>query len=1326
MSLPYQEPETPPQPDESAPQSEPERNISRLSVIGIGASAGGLRPLQSFLGALPTDTGMVFVVVLHLSPEHESILAELLQPYTAMPVQQVMGRIEMQPDHVYVIPPGKRLLVSGDSLDLADLELVRGRRLQIDAFFQSLARHQGDGAAIILSGAGSDGAVGIQSIKEKGGLILAQSPEEAEYDGMPRSAIATGLVDIVATAPELAVQMVAAKRTQTSLQIPADGAALSETARQTMQQILAHLRVRTGHDFSGYKPGTLLRRISRRMQLAGVETLSAYLHRLRQDHDEVTTLYRDLLIHVTEFFRDPESWEKLAQLVIPRLFANKGRDDIVRAWTVGCATGEEVYSLAILLLEHAATLPQPPRIQVFASDLGKVALDFAREGVYPEAIAATVSEERLERFFIKDNSHYRVRPEVREYILFTPHNLLQDPPFSKLDLISCRNLLIYLQRDIQARVFEIFHYALLTEGYLFLGSAESVDGVDELFETVHKRSRLYQRSQQSRDTLILPTLALAASPPYRSQPERVGRLESRTAGEEHRALLEAMAPPSLLVDEHYHVLHLSETVGRYLQPPGGSLTSDVLKLVRPELQSELRSALFHVLNTHSSTVFTRPVPVRFNGAPHPVSMLVRASLTGEEYRRALVFFLEDESAIAEDLSAQSAHQEGEQTALVTQLEVELHHAQARLQSMNEEYETTVEELRAANEELQSTNEEYRSTLEELETSKEELQSINEELQTVNQELQHKVDQVSQAHGDLQNLLVATEIATLFLDPELCIKRYTPRAAQLFNLMPTDRGRPLSHLRSNLKYERLEDDARQVLDTLAPIEREVQNAAGCWFLMNVRPYRTVENRIDGVVITFVDVTANKETEFALRDAKAYAESIVHTIPDSLLVLQTDLRVKTANDTFYQTFGAHPAETEGRLIYELGNGQWDIPELRTLLEEILPTNKVFIGYEVDHVFETIGRRTMLLNGRQLDHAQLILLAITDITGRKQAEESLREAQESLEVALDAAQMGSWHLDLITNQAHTSLRYNQIFGYSEPAPEWNLEQFQHHILPEERPKFQAAYARALETGELDIEVPIRRRDGGICWIHDVGRVLYNEEKTPVRMAGVTVDVTERKEAATAEMRQRILHAQEMERTHLAHELHDGPVQELAALTFELAALMAQMSDEFMQTALAAVTAKIERNIRLLRHIMVTLRPPAVVSFGLVTAIEHYVADIRQQQPHLAIELALAEEISTLPEEIILGLYRICQQAIYNVIQHAEATQVWVRLYPQNKHLILEVKDNGIGFTMPDQLVDLPRRKHLGIVGMSERAQAIGGDLIVRSAPDEGTQVRVTVPLS
>jgi two-component system CheB/CheR fusion protein len=626
--------------DDAVPLPSPAPNRpQRLSVIGLGASAGGLAALRTFFQALPPASGLTFVVVVHLAPTAESHLADLLQPYTSMPVTQVTERVELQPNCVYVVPPAKQLVVTENALDLVEGEQGGSPPLPIDTFFRSLAAAQGDGAAIILSGSGSDGAVGLQAIKEQGGLVLVQAPEEAEYESMPRSAIATGLADLVAPVAELATQLVAAKRIDATLHLPVGADALAETDSQTLLQILAQVRVRTGHDFSGYKPATLWRRIARRLQLTQPPTLAAYLHRLRQDSAETEALFRDLLINVTEFFRDPAAWATLESTVLPQLFAGKGRDDTVRVWVVGCATGEEAYSLAMLLLEYADTLVAPPAIQVFASDLSQPALDVAREGVYPAAIAAAVSAARLARFFTPENSHYRVRPEVRERVLFTHHNLLQAPPFSKLDLVVCRNLLIYLQPAVQARVFETFAYALRAGGYLFLGNAETAEGATEFFDVVDNRQRLYQRRSPSVTGPILPTLPLLPRAGHLPPVAPVAAHSAQPAGDEHRLLLEAVAPPSVLIDGNHTVLHLSAGAGRYLLQPGGTPTLDVRNLVRPELQAELGAALLWAF-AEEKAVASPPVPVRFNGASHPVYLMVRPHRLADGQRRALVIFWE--------------------------------------------------------------------------------------------------------------------------------------------------------------------------------------------------------------------------------------------------------------------------------------------------------------------------------------------------------------------------------------------------------------------------------------------------------------------------------------------------------------------------------------------------------------------------------------------------------------------------------------------------------------------------------------------------------------
>ncbi len=884
-----------------------------ITVVGIGASAGGLQALQAFFESLPSDTGLAYVVITHLHPEYESHLPELLQARTHMPVQQVTGLMTVEKDHVYVIPPNRRLVMEDSKIDTSEFSEPRGQRAPVDFFFRSLAQGHPNSVGIILSGGGTDGAVGVKAIKEEGGLLMVQHPDEAEHDSMPRAAIATGLADVVLPVKELAAKLVEYTRHRPSLPLDADE--LDEGQLEAIRRILAHVHARTGHDFSQYKRSTLLRRIQRRMQIHGLSTLETFLDYLRKNATEASALFNDILIGVTSFFRDRESWQELANQVIPLVFNGKETADMVRAWAIGCSTGEEAYGLAILLFEQADKLEFRPQLQVFASDLDENSIKYAREGMYPTAIEADVSQERLERFFIREGDHYRVRRELRDAVLFTHHSVLRDAPFSRLDLISCRNLLIYLEREIQDTVFDIFHYALNPGGYLFLGNSESAESAHELFQTVDKVHHIYRTKPWSHEHPHIPSLPLSIgtatyselySQTHAARPRST--VDIPRLSDDHYKALEVYAPPSVLIDEKYAVLHVSETAGRYLVQPSGPITTDLLRLVRPELQLELRMALFHAFGKDQA-ILTHPIPVRFNGQPHRVILSIqpRMATIGDgmkQEKQALIFFLEDEQNEPSVEAAQELDETRKNT-LVRQLENEVRRLREQLQASIEEYESSSEELKASNEELQSINEEYRSATEELETSKEELQSVNEELQTVNNELKSKLEEISRSHSDLENLMGATEIAMLFLDRELRIRHYTPGMQKLFNIMPGDRGRPIRHLTHTLQYSQFMEDAEQVLRTLVPVEREVRGKDGEWFLLRMRPFRTMNDRIDGVIFTSVDITRLKQAEADLVELNASLEQRVEERTRELD--EANQKVVQTRDLFYALFDANPIPT-----------------------------------------------------------------------------------------------------------------------------------------------------------------------------------------------------------------------------------------------------------------------------------------------------------------------------------------------------------------------------------------------------------------------------------
>ncbi len=837
-------------------------------VVGIGASAGGLGALKTFFAHIPEDSGLAYVVVVHLSPDHESHLADLLQPFVGIPVEQVTETIRLEPNRVYVIPPNANLNAIDTHLRLTKLEERRRERAPIDHFFRTLSRaHDGRSIGVILTGTGSDGALGIKAIKERGGLAVVQDPSEAEYDGMPQSAIATGLVDVVLPLAEMPSTLIRFARTQPRVRVTGEETGPAGEERRLLQKVFAQLRAGTGRDFSRYKRSTILRRIARRMQLNVIEELPEYLELLRRRPEEVRNLADDLLITVTSFFRDPEVFETLAAEVLPRIFEGKDENDSVRVWSVGCATGEEAYSLAILLLEERARHDPPPRIQVFASDLHERSLELARDGFYASGVETEVSPERLRRYFTEEGGGYRIRKGVRELIVFSPHNLLSDPPFSRIDLITCRNLLIYLQRDVQREVIEVFHYALEPNGYLLLGSSETVEG-GELFRTEDKKRCLYRKRNVPARDPRLPVFPLTPKSPVSEEVEAPERVREPLAyGRLHQRMVERYAPPSVLVSPDDKVVHLSEHAGRYLVPPGGEPTMSVYKLVREELRLELRAGL-HAARARREPQRSRPLGVRFDGTRRSVVLDVRPALEPRQEGFVLVIFDEHEPS-HEPPPPSDEGEDGEDEAAargasrVREIEAELDLTRERLQGMLDDYEISQEEMRASNEELQSANEELRSTLEELETSKEELQSMNEELQTVIQENRHKVEELAQLSGDLQNLLTATDIATLFLDRGFRIMWFTPNVSEIFSVRATDRGRPISDLTHRLGYPELQEDAEEVLRRLMPVEREVEDDEGRWYLTRVLPYRSTEDRIEGVVITMVDITARKRAEEELR-------------------------------------------------------------------------------------------------------------------------------------------------------------------------------------------------------------------------------------------------------------------------------------------------------------------------------------------------------------------------------------------------------------------------------------------------------------------------------
>jgi two-component system, chemotaxis family, CheB/CheR fusion protein len=835
-------------------------------IVGIGASVDGMGALETFFASLPDEPNAAFVVVNTLNPEIRGRLITALKARTKMRVAEVEHTAQLQINRVYVIAPDRHLAIVDRAIVVLPLELPRAQRAPLDHLFRVLAarRSEGGAYAIVLTDAGADAAMGIKAIKGAGGIVLVQQPDEAGISPISGSGIAAQMADFVLPVQQLAGRLVELLNDDAQKMLSQVG----HSDAVGLTRILALLRIKTGHDFTRYKQATVLRRIGRRMQVTRRETLSAYHALLREESGEAQALFSDLLISVTTFFRDPEAFDALTQEVIPQLFVNREPGESIRVWVPGCATGEEAYSIGMVLLEYASRREMRVDIQIFASDLDAAALDNARQGRYPVTIEADVSEERLRRFFQYEGDRYQVRSELRDTVMFASHSILKDPPFSRLDLVSCRNLLIYLEGEQQEQSCHTFHYALNPGGFLFLGSAETADQPAGLFKPLNREARLYRSAAHRGAPRLVPVMRADA---IRAQPARAAKSSPSNDLSLHLRMLEQAAPPSMLVDQDgLRVLHLSESAGRFLQLREGPIMSNALDVVREELRHELEMALRRVFGRGVATL-SIALAVRFNEAEHRVYLQVKPVNHGVDPKRyALVLFIEGEALEPGALSGETDQTGGHSAQVLQRLQEELQVARNRLRLSREESSGTTEELQAANEELRSINEEFRSTSEELETSKQELQSMNEELHAVNSELRIKLEGISRAHSDLQNLMAATDFGTLFLDPALCIKRFTPRLTELFNITSGDEGRPITDLTHRLEYDGLADAARTVLSSLVPLEYEVHSRSGRWYSMRIRPYRTIDDRIDGVVATFVDMTALREAELRL-------ETLVQGIP-----------------------------------------------------------------------------------------------------------------------------------------------------------------------------------------------------------------------------------------------------------------------------------------------------------------------------------------------------------------------------------------------------------------------------------------------------------------
>jgi two-component system CheB/CheR fusion protein len=970
------------------------RGESHVTVVGVGASAGGLEAFTEFLAHLPCDVGMAVVLVQHMDPQHKSNLVEILSRSTPIPVEEAADGMPLKPDHIYVIPADKDIAVFHGAISLIPRPSERTPHLPIDGFLRSLAEDQGDRAiGVILSGMGSDGALGMRAIKAAGGITLVQDEKTAKCSSMPHSAVAVGRPDFVLPPGEIARELARIGQhpfiERARGRLPKEAL---EAAPDSLQKVFLTLRSATGVDFTHYKKNTVHRRISRRMVLHRIDNIEHYVRYLQETPGEVGALFEDMLISVTGFFREPKMFEVLKKKVLPAITEGRNSDVPIRVWVPGCSTGEEAYSIAICLLEYCDGQQIGWPIQIFATDVSDTAIETARAGCYPQNIAVDVSEQRLHRFFAKFGSGYQISKAIRDACLFARQNVIKDPPFSKLDLISCRNLLIYLDMPIQKQVIPVFHYALNPKGFLVLGSSETIGAFSDLFSPADRKFKIYSKKVAASRLPagfrgLSPRLAVeipnARRAPAGPRPDDVGKVSDQI-------ILARYGLSGVVVNGDLEVVQFRGQTGRYIDPAPGTATFRVLKMVRADLLPDLRAAIAEARKNDAPSR-KESVSLARDGQSLAVSIEVipiKAAATGGHL---LILFKETPAeAPAGKPAARSAPGRGRGKGRagaekaeeeVRQLREQLAVTRASLQTIIEEHEATDEEIRAANEEIQSGNEELQSTNEELETAKEELQATNEELSTLNDELETRNRELQRTADDLGNLLNSVEIPVVMLGADRCIRSATPAAQSVLNIRTTDIGRPIGELRLALDLPGLEETISDVIQNLRAKEQEVcSRDSDRRYSMRVRPYRTADNRIDGVVIALIDITDHIAMVRA-EVARQYAESIVDAIREPLVVLDGNLRVVSASRSFYRNFQATPEETRGRPLYELGNRQWDIPALRQLLETVLPEHAAFDHFRVERDFPGIGRRVMVLNARQIEATEgsptMILLAFEDIT-------------------------------------------------------------------------------------------------------------------------------------------------------------------------------------------------------------------------------------------------------------------------------------------------------------------------------------------------------------
>lgn len=1307
-------------------------------IVGVGASAGGLEALSELLCHLPEKSGMAFVLVQHLDPAHGSMLKDILSRTTTIPVSEVTEGLVVAPDHIYVIPPNTSIFLEHGVLRLRARTQTRGLYLPIDHFFQSLAVDRGNQAiCVILSGTGSDGTAGSAAIKSAGGIGFAQDDASAKYNSMPRSAIKAGSVDFVLSPQKIAKELIRIGQHPYVARPMGKQDEPSAIAGGDLTKLLFLVRDTSGVDFSLYKNATLHRRIKRRMVLHRLDTLKDYLRYIKGHPGELGELCQEILIHVTGFYRDPEAFDALRKYVFPSLFKDRKLDDNpLRIWIPGCSTGEEVYSIAMVLLEYmgeragSILLPSlgPKAVQIFATDVSDSALERGRSGRYAQAAVAGVSPSRLKRFFVKLDGEYEVNRTLREMCIFAKQNVAADPPFSNLDLISCRNLLIYFGTALQKRVIPTFHYALKSNGFLLLGGSESLGTFVDHFTLVDKKYKVYQKRSAAR------LITYFAGPDYRwskvpeQNVQRTMPSPSSPAVDEEveRVLMNRFVPASIVVNDKMEIVQFRGRTGAYLEPPAGQPTFSLSKMAREGLLPDLRAALTKA-KKDNTTVRKEGVRIEAEGSVREVNLEVipvRGQALQERFYAVVFQEVSRERAQRSPAKRSARGLAQGQSSLGREnerLALQLTQLREQFQSLIEEHETTTDDFKSANEEVLSSNEELQSANEELETSKEELQSSNEELTTLNEESQDRNSELSVANNDLLNLLNNVNIAVVMVADDLRIRRFTPLARKLLNLIPPDIGRRLGEIRPNVDVDNLDRIVRETIESAKPHECEVRGKDTGWYLMRVRPYETSENKVEGAVISFQDIDVLKRQ---IDEMRTYADTLVENAREAIVVLDEDLRVTLANRVFYEKFRVFPEETEGRQVYDLGDRQWNIPKLRELLEKITRTKSRIDDFEMQHNFPQLGFRTMLLNARRVEPRgarQAIILSITDVTEPKAHAEEWKRQAALLELTHDSV--------IVRDFDDKIVFWNPA---AEKMYEWNRQdaigKVSHELLHTKFPKpLQEINAELLRTGRWEGELIHVCGNGRRKTVNSRWALRRTSEGTP-EVLEINSDITARRssEDSLRQLSGYLMRVQDEERRRIARELHDSTGQKLIALKMNLEALRVQPSFAGETHGLLEQSVElVDETTQDIRTLAQLLHPPLLDEAGLISATR-WLVDGFSQRAGIAVDLVVPPEMERLPENAEIALFRVIQESLNNVHRHAAAKKARIEIKRTPEAVTLEVSDDGKGLRpeLGPGAKTVKPSFGVGILGMRERLSQLGGTLEISSNKKKGTTVKAVLP--